>query len=264
MGSTPEASGLTNAHRIAQIQRAGIYAEAAGQIWDHLDVADLDGSSTKWLVENLEIVRDGHAESTRLAATYIQAHREAEEIAGAAQIAPAAMDMAAVATDLSIRGPIATKIAIARGVTPELAHAQLRENFKGAVFRQVLDGGRYTISKTAQRQGGRWRRVSDGAPCAFCAMLAGRGPVYAAETVTFRSHNACGCSAELVYREWVPTDLEQQWQASYMQAAMGADDAGRSRVAPAPHHDEEDTILWRMRRNSPHLFSDGVAPRSTP
>ena len=47
-------------------------------------------------------------------------------------------------------------------------------------------------------------------------------------------------------------------------AAMDADDAGQHRMAPVSGRDHEDTILWRMRRNSPHLFSDGVAPTTTP
>ena len=41
-----------------------------------------------------------------------------------------------------------------------------------------------------------WRRVSDGHPCAFCAMLASRGFVYhTAETAGSmnRYHNDCRC-----------------------------------------------------------------------
>ena len=264
MGSTPEASGLTTAHRVTQIQRAGLYAEAAGELWSALDVADLDASAPGWLLRNQQLVRAGHAESANLAASYVTAHREAEGVRGIAPVVRAELIPAASMTDLHINGPVAIKSAIARGISPDLAHVAVLERFKGAVFRQILDGGRYTISKTAQRDGGRWRRVTDGEPCAFCAMLAGRGPVYAADTVTFRSHNACGCSGEIVYREWVPTALERQWMASYMQAAMDADDAGQSRMAPVSGRDHEDTILWRMRRNSPHLFGDGVAPKTTP
>ena len=40
---------------------------------------------------------------------------------------------------------------------------------------------------------------------------------------------------------------------------MDADDAGESRVAPVVKEGKfEDNILYRMRRNAPELFSDGV------
>jgi hypothetical protein len=42
-----------------------------------------------------------------------------------------------------------------------------------------------------------WQRVTDGSPCAFCAMIAGRGIISKDEgAAAFEAHGHCGCSAE--------------------------------------------------------------------
>ena len=137
---------------------------------------------------------------------------------------------------------------------------------EGYVQRGVLNGGRNTIraSSRANVRAFGWLRVSDGNPCAFCAMLVGRGPVYKAETVGFRSHDYCGCTAEEFYGEkwsdWEPTGEEARWRDVYFEVAEIATATEGRRVAPKPGM-SEDTILWRMRRHSPNLFSDGVHPK---
>lgn len=47
--------------------------------------------------------------------------------------------------------------------------------------RAAKNAGRETVVASAEANGKRWRRVTDGDPCSFCAMLAGRGPVYRTE-----------------------------------------------------------------------------------
>lgn len=47
--------------------------------------------------------------------------------------------------------------------------------------RAAKNAGRETVVASAEANGKRWRRVTDGNPCSFCAMLAGRGPVYRSE-----------------------------------------------------------------------------------
>jgi hypothetical protein len=45
-----------------------------------------------------------------------------------------------------------------------------------------------------------WRRQTTGKSCAFCVMLAGRGAVYSAATVRFKSHDYCDCIAVPVFQ----------------------------------------------------------------
>lgn len=264
MALTSEGKRLTEAHRKQQILLSTRPMAKARLIYGGvLDVADLDRSSALWIEMTRQAVLDGYLDSVTLAAAYMDRFGMAE-VGQSPQIVTPGMDMSAVETDLRINGPVAIKKKISQGIPPDEAKRQAMTRLLQTVQQQVLAGGRDLIDKTVRYSGrdSRYRRVTDGKPCAFCAMLAGRGPVYTEESVDFRSHKGCGCSGEQVYGAWVPTDREALWRASYKQAAIDADDANQSRVAPVRKADKfEDTILYRMRRNAPELFSDGVLPK---
>lgn len=68
---------------------------------------------------------------------------------------------------------------------------------EGGAQRTVADGHRLTVVENTKRdpQAKGWRRVGDGSSCAFCRLLISRGAVYSKDTVTFKSHDHCGCSA---------------------------------------------------------------------
>ena len=83
---------------------------------------------------------------------------------------------------------------------------------------EVLNAGREVIRASSPR----WRRVTDGNPCGFCAMLASRGPVYGsaekAGSGGNRYHARCGCTAEPFegdFDEWEPTPDEQRFIDAY-------------------------------------------------
>jgi delta-aminolevulinic acid dehydratase/porphobilinogen synthase len=73
----------------------------------------------------------------------------------------------------------------------------------------------------------------------------------------FRSHAHCGCTVEEASESDPYTDLEAEWVDAYEQAARQAREAGEPVVAPSGRR-RRDTVLWRMRRNRPDLFNDGV------
>src|SRR5690606_31199489 len=64
----------------------------------------------------------------------------------------------------------------------------------------VLQQGRDTIAESADREGARWMRVPTGAEtCAFCMVMASRGPVYSSEASAgglemTRFHYDCDCA----------------------------------------------------------------------
>ena len=77
---------------------------------------------------------------------------------------------------------------------------------------EVMAAGRETIQQTSKR----WRRVTDGNPCGFCAVLASR--VYesargAGEGRTY--HKRCGCTAEPVAEGRAPTPPEDRFTRAY-------------------------------------------------
>jgi hypothetical protein len=107
-----------------------------------------------------------------------------------------------VEISLNITGPVGQKSRIGRGESPDRARDASFVESSGVAGRHVLTGGRRSLLTLLQDdpQARRWIRVTDGDPCAYCAMLAGRGPVYLTKkTASFSAHDHCACTAEPVY-----------------------------------------------------------------
>ena len=98
---------------------------------------------------------------------------------------------------------------------------------------EVLAAGRETVQRSARR----WRRVSDGNPCGFCAMLVSRGPVYTSASTAGQGrkyHGRCGCTVEPIDSpdDWVPTPEEQHYLDAYhatYESGIPADEAATCR-----------------------------------
>src|SRR5690606_6285792 len=110
-------------------------------------------------------------------------------------------DRAAVVS-LNVTGPISQKQKTARGQRVDEARRKSFVESSGAATKAVLTGGRKSLLTLmeADRQLIGWVRVTDGNPCAFCAMLASRGIVrYKSEAAAkFQAHDHCACTAEPV------------------------------------------------------------------
>lgn len=80
------------------------------------------------------------------------------------------------------------------GATPSVA--KTLERASGGLQRIVADADRASISMSsiADPASVGWRRTGNG-ECPFCRMLIGRGAVYSAATVEFKSHDHCKCGA---------------------------------------------------------------------
>ena len=76
-------------------------------------------------------------------------------------------------------------------------------------------------------------RVTDGAPCAFCAMLAGRGAVYhSTETASVPRARRCGCGSELVYGDdYKIPGRAQEFADLYAEATKDAGDGTKAKIA---------------------------------
>lgn len=108
----------------------------------------------------------------------------------------------AAVTSLRITSWVGYRVARRAGQTPELAARTALMRTGGVATRLVADGGRDTVraSVAADPAAQGWRRATRAGACSFCRTLADRGGVYKADTVAFRSHDHCGCTAEPVYR----------------------------------------------------------------
>lgn len=136
--------------------------------------------------------------------------------------------------------------------------------------RHALNAGRRTVERSTAANGTTWRRVTDGQPCAFCAMLATRddytsrdsalkvqgrrGAPRGRRALGGSYHDRCGCTAVEVLDTWEPTEQEQAYRDLYYGAreACEADD-----VPPTT-----ENILARMRRDGQGVVGDAPKPKT--
>lgn len=206
------ASKLTEVHRLSQVRLGAELVQKMLATFPILDPVDVDGTATKWLQVVSPIVQAQRAQSTRLAAAYASAFRslhvgpDGEFVATLAKRA----DPARLTTSLMVTGPIKIKSLTSRAVALDRAVDIAGSSVARAAMRHALDGGRDTIQLTVANDDAAlgWSRVTSGDPCAFCAMLASRGPDYRTEdTAGFEAHDGCSCGAEPIYssdQPWAP------------------------------------------------------------
>ena len=122
--------------------------------------------------------------------------------------------------------------------------------------REVMKSGREKVQQSAPL----WRRVTDGQPCGFCAMVASRGPVYGSAQAAGdgnQYHDHCGCTVEPFHgdpREWEPTPDEQRFIDAYHQSYESGMDTGElsdAIEARLAEHDSEldDWARWKANRD---------------
>ena len=230
MASTGKGALLTDQHRRRQVSLAITADSQARRAWDAtLDLNDLTGTQPIWKRTMLNLIQTWWRISEQAALAYLPQYREAETGEGPGiEIGVQQFDRRRAGEKLDWLGSTNVKWHLASGDTPEDAYRKARELFLGVFHEAVLTGGRSAIEHWAQQDTRAigWRRVSDGDPCAFCAMLVTRGPVYtSAKKAGLRAsdgkkyHPHCGCTVEVVYGDWEPTQQEQQWIDEYYKAA---------------------------------------------
>lgn len=262
MASTSRGALLTDQHRRDQVRLAITADSQARRAWDRtLDLNDLKGSQPVWKRTMLELIETWWKISARTAANYLPRFREAE-IGEGFEVAVPEFDRSRVAREVDWTGAVNVLWHIARGETQAAAYVAARSLFLGIFHEAVLDGGRMVVRDAAKadtRAIG-WRRVSDGDPCAFCAMLVTRGPVYTSEQKAIARgsdmlayHPHCGCTCEIVYGDWKPTEQEKRWIDDYYRAAESL---------PSKTPRTWDVVLPIMRRNGDFRDSPSVRDKS--
>ena len=260
MASPADLRAITNEHRVAQVAATAPLLLESQAAWSLLDIDALDATAPRWAAAQLALLRAKRAISSSLAARYLSDFRTAAigTRSGMEVVAPP-LDELQARTMLRVSGPIAVKNFIAGGREPLDAYRTAGAALAGRSQEWALNGGRSAVQATVHKDpvARGWRRVSSGRPCAFCAMLVTRSHARL-DIGGFKAHAHCGCSAEPYYTDSPSiTDEEWEWMQAYEQAAEQARAAGEAVRAPS-RRSPKDTVLWRMRRNRPDLFSDGV------
>ena len=166
------------------------------------------------------LVRDRAGMSSALAARYYSEVRTAAGVAGTFQPSlPTPLSDEQIAATLDPMGLGSFLRAIKNGQTQDQAMNNAGVLLSGATSRLALQPARETIVDAVQsdREAVGWVRITGPKPCAWCAMLASRGPVYKSEkTAGFRAHDHCSCmpAAAMSGDEvWLQhgKDLRDQW-----------------------------------------------------
>jgi hypothetical protein len=200
MARTTAGAQLTARHKASQVAIRSASLRAFLDLWP---IWTGDESTFRTLVDaTVPLVREQHRASSSVAASYFDAFRFAEAPGGTARTVTAAPPEASrIAGTLYVVGRDMTRRALAAGQTPETAIRTAFVRTSGAVGTLVLEGGRSTLvqSSAADPKASGWARIASAGCCAFCAMLASRGPVYGDDALEFEAHDHCACTAEPAY-----------------------------------------------------------------
>lgn len=250
---------ITNANQVNALIR---------REWAALDVGDIDAGRARVIERVSQRVSLLRGVGARQADAFVVGMRELARVgSGSVVLADASLGAAGVES-LEIAGPISFKQRVGKGVIDEVAFLAARDQMMAEARKIIMQAGRDTVqlSSDANRRSIGWRRVSDGNPCTFCAMLVGRGPVYKSIASTQGTverlgrsgdyeliyHKHCGCTAVEIFDDWEPTEREQTYVDAYMAAAEYADAQG---VRRGP-----ETILKHMREHGE--FKDSPTTRN--
>lgn len=222
----------TGARAVQIAIRAKLLRDAA-TLWPTLDPKRLNETWPGWIRAMSLLVSNYHGQSAQAAASSYRAAREQ------ATHSPAPRSLIQLAPQppnewlnkaFGYSGPGQFNRDTARPNTALSATL-------GTASRIALDGGRTTLIESVKHDPVAlgWYRVTDGDPCAFCALLASRpsmkhedgsfrkGSLYRSEeTASFLAHDHCGCSAAPIFsqKQELP-DVSQEAADAYLNRGDG-------------------------------------------
>lgn len=191
-------------------------------IWGLLKLGDIRSSWPAIRTALAALIRDRFATAAAEGNAYYLQARSAAGVLGEAPslVLPLMPEDALIQATLDSTGPY-TLLAKIKAAEPVPAAAQSAgTKMSEAATRLILNGARQAVLQSVKddSQAVGWMRVTASDPCAWCAMLASRGPVYKSEaSASFDAHYRCRCSAQAVFsREDAKAlrnaPLAQEWQ----------------------------------------------------
>lgn len=214
MALTPAGAATTQTHRRAQGTLAALVVRDVLGLWSLLDPRRLDATAPAWLRLVLPLLDRHRQTSARLSSDYYQRFR-AIEVPDVAPFIPAPRSepdawRRPAEVSLLVTGPSTVKRLSGNGIDPDQAADTAGPAVAAAAIRLVADAGRTLLDNAIEADpiAEAWMRVTSAKPCAFCAMLASRGPVYPSESAALdttrggvreRYHDGCACTVEPVF-----------------------------------------------------------------
>jgi hypothetical protein len=214
VASTQEAASLTGTYQLSQRQLSRLVISEQLLLWNTLNLSAVDATRDSWLTASMSSVEKYRSASTAQAADYYWRFASAEGVPR--ELAPMSSwwNRDRARAGLEINGPVRFKTLMARGYPFARAGQIAAVSVAGEAVRFALEGGRDELLGQVKRDRAAlgWQRVGGADPCAFCAMLISRGPVYTKSSATFEAHASCGCTAEPVFNTNATTDQSKQFK----------------------------------------------------
>lgn len=221
MAETAEGAALTSGQRADQLANRAAALRDVQRLWGTVAPTNLKGTIGTFADAAGAVARARNEAAAASAADYLVRFRQTEGIrtpAPRARPAPApAEDVIADRLRAAGLGGIINARRAGRGL--DFAGQNGLIKVLGEVTKIVIGGQRDTILAAVQDDPAArgWQRITSGSPCAFCSMLAARGPVYkTAKTADFEPHGHCACTAEPVFGETsaAVVDLGERFKAA--------------------------------------------------
>jgi hypothetical protein len=224
MAITAAGALLTQQHRLAQVALRAAVIRDLNLLWPLFDLADF--ATFDAFAAAAEILLQGrYADSAGLATAYLAAFRQIEGQAGVlALAAPPPLEAPVIASSLRGAGILGVLNARRAGMSIEAARRNGFVRVAGAGSSLVLAGGRTALLDGMARDPARprWQRVTGGKACAFCAMLASRGPAYRSQAgADFQAHDHCSCTPEPAYTGSRLPAASQRFREQWSEATRG-------------------------------------------
>lgn len=202
MAATAAGALLTQQHRLAQVALRAVLIRDLALLWPLFEVSEF-ASFDQFLLAAELLVQARYGDSVGLAAGYLRLFRSVEGVPGPLDVAtPPPLPSGVIRDSLRGSGLLGTLDARRAGMSPQAATRNGFVRVAGASTSLVLAGGRQTILESIGREPSQphWQRITSGRPCAFCAMLASRGPAYRSQdSAGFQAHDHCSCTPEPAY-----------------------------------------------------------------
>lgn len=201
MATTRAGAALTAAHRTAQLGILGSLLNLFEQEWS-VDTPFSGAAFVAWLAEMAPEVAAAYALSAETAERYYEAFRRAEGVTDTpvrASVDP--LDAVALRESLVRFGPGYVTALVDEGLTEDRASRRALVAIGLEATKMVMAGGRNSLAAhlNADDRARGWARVARANSCAFCAMLASRGPVYSTRRAAGDGrhwHPGCKCQVE--------------------------------------------------------------------
>lgn len=231
-------------------------------IFQLLDPFELDVTYAPFEAAFLSIIDRSSEQFFNLESAFLQAYCQVEFGIEAAE-AKASYELLGwearnrISRSLSTVTQGAIKGHTARGDSILKAYADSKTRAVSSGRRHAREPARELTMRTTSRTRGLkgYKRVLTGAEtCSFCAMLAGRGAVYDAETVRFRSHDNCDCIGVPATGGPKPT-MDQEFLATARPAAKSSE-LDKEKVAAA-------IAEWERKRDAGEIELTPLPPRPT-